>query len=176
MIFILYTFISLTGYFYLGNDLLLYDFKNVLFTYGISFFGKFLLNFLTICIVITHMCIKFRTLKQKATILIRNENRDSTIWHIFIITLLHIIQVPSVNIRSSYHVFSLDLKIDLKLFFCWVHLRILLLFAIQFLSSSLLKFSKIPKNIDSEDSCTPFYSVLSISCISQSITIFSIKS
>ena len=98
----MYAFISLTGYFYLGNELLLYDFKNILFSYGISFIGKFLLNFLTICIVITHMCIKFRTLKQKATILIRNENRDSNIWHIFIITLLHIIQVIISCILSKY--------------------------------------------------------------------------
>ena len=136
IVFIMYAFISLTGYFYLGNELLLYDFKNILFSYGISFFGKFLLNFLTICIVITHMCIKFRTLKQKATILIRNENRDSNIWHIFIITLLHIIQVYFLKItkikRLLFLVFSQDMSLIWRLFFYWVLLGILFWFAIQF--------------------------------------------
>ena len=101
-IFVFYSLIALAGYFYLGDELLLFDYKNIIFSYGISFFVKFVLNFLTICIVITHMCIKFRTLKQKATILIRNENRDSNIWHVFIITLLHIIQVVISCILSAY--------------------------------------------------------------------------
>ena len=92
-IFFLYALLSLSGYFYLGDELLLFDYKNIIFSYGITFVIKFLLNFLTICIIVAHMCIKFRTLKQKATIMIRNENRDSNIWHIFIITVLHIIQV-----------------------------------------------------------------------------------
>lgn len=141
IVFVMYAFISLTGYFYLGNELLLYDFKNILFSYGISFFGKFLLNFLTICIVITHMCIKFRTLKQKATILIRNENRDSNIWHIFIITILHIIQVIFyklfLNFRLLFHVFFQDTNLIWRSYFYLVLQVIQYLFVIPYLFSSL---------------------------------------
>lgn len=87
-----YFVFGLAGYYRYGTDLSYYDSGSILLNPDFASPPYLFCNFLVVIFVLINGILNFKPQKNILTSIFRKRERDSDIWHYFIISMIHIVQ------------------------------------------------------------------------------------
>ena len=100
----IYIIMGAAGYYKFGADLTTYNYDNILVNAAFSRSPLVLCNFLLVFFVCVNGVLKFKPAKDLITGILRENQRDSDIWHCLIITILHLSQTIMTCLIIYYRI------------------------------------------------------------------------
>lgn len=89
---LIYISVGVAPYLYFGEKIITFKYGNILLCYQFSKGPMIICNSLVIIFVIVNNILKFKPAKEIFTCLFRKNYRESRLWNVFCISLMHVVQ------------------------------------------------------------------------------------